>query len=172
MIVTQEVLEQLAEQLGRLTPEQYSQRLAVFNGSSIGSHTRHVLEFYQCLQAAVDTGCVNYDARERNMLLEQHLGYALTVIESCIYQSASLGAEHKELMLHADFGADNQVVVPTNFAREAVYLAEHSIHHFALIRIGIQENFQSVEIVPGFGLAYSTLAHRNKKQQPEMAHAH
>jgi hypothetical protein len=46
--------------------------------------------------------------------------------------------------------------------REMVYLVEHSIHHYALIRIGLQENFPKIIIPENFGIAYSTIKHREK----------
>ncbi len=44
--------------------------------------------------------------------------------------------------------------------REMVYLVEHSIHHYALIRIGLQENFSDIFIPKNFGVAYSTVKYR------------
>jgi hypothetical protein len=51
-------------------------------------------------------------------------------------------------------------MVISNVQRELVYLIEHSIHHFALVRIGIQENFPEISLPFSFGIAYSTIKYR------------
>jgi hypothetical protein len=51
-------------------------------------------------------------------------------------------------------------MVISNVQRELVYLIEHSIHHFALVRIGIQENFPEIILPCDFGIAYSTIKYR------------
>ena len=51
-------------------------------------------------------------------------------------------------------------MVVSNVQRELVYLIEHAIHHFALLRIGIQENFPEISLASDFGVAYSTVKYR------------
>jgi hypothetical protein len=156
--IATDVLSLLSEVLGQLTNESYTKPLAVFNGSSLGQHSRHVIEFYQCLMRSTTTGTVNYDARERSLRLENDVTYANKSIEAIMDFMQKNDFSRLNLALESEFGACH-CSVETNFDREMIYLIEHSIHHFALLRIGLQENFPSVAIPPYFGIAYSTVSY-------------
>lgn len=152
-----DVIQQLSDLLKQLTPEQYSEKLPVLNGSSIGQHTRHTVEFFQCLLKGLSNGVVNYDTRERNLQLETDLVFTLNALSEINNTIQLIGDFYTPITLSVCYGEDCEEVVETNFLRELVYLVEHSIHHFALIRIGIQENFKNVNIPKTFGVAYSTI---------------
>ncbi|MEM9984986.1 MAG: hypothetical protein AAF804_07800, partial [Bacteroidota bacterium] len=66
--------------LERLEREPYGRKLDVFSGSSIGQHTRHLVEFFQCLLVQAETGIIDYDARERNHRIETDPDYAAKAI--------------------------------------------------------------------------------------------
>ena len=63
--VNVEVLGQMTEPLSTLPHEQYALR---DSDGSIGQHTRHIIEFYECFSEGLDKGLINYDARRRNPL--------------------------------------------------------------------------------------------------------
>ncbi|MFY7909207.1 MAG: hypothetical protein ACOVO2_06625 [Emticicia sp.] len=156
------VLNQLNDLLSQLKPTEYSQKLSVFNGSSIGQHVRHTVEFFQCLLEGFDTGTIDYDARKRNFLIETDLNYTLTLVEMIQQKIKGISNTYSPIQLRVSYGDADYELVETNFMRELVYLIEHSIHHFALIRIGIQENFKHVVIEPNFGVACSTIKFKEK----------
>jgi hypothetical protein len=157
------ILSQLQEQIERLDMAAYSERLAVFNGSSIGGHARHIIEFYDCLLGSMETGIINYDARQRDLQIEKNRDYAVFIIKKLISKLQNINNIEKIISLEAKFGEHTIRHIPTSFQREEIYLIEHSIHHFALIRIGIQTNFPSVVIEKDFGVAFSTLEFRQEK---------
>jgi hypothetical protein len=152
-----DVIQQLDNLLKQLTPEQYAAKLPVLNNSSIGQHTRHTVEFFQCLLKGLGNGVVNYDARERNLQLETDLNYTLNALLEINDMMKLIGDFYTPISLAVCYGEECEEVVESSFLRELVYLVEHSIHHFALIRIGIQENFKNVAIPKTFGVAYSTI---------------
>lgn len=158
------VLEQLFDLLSHLKPTQFSTSLTVLNGSSIGQHVRHVIEFYQCLVNGIEHGVIDYDARQRNLELEKSLAFSLDTLKSIIDTIDSLDNPSQPLLLAVAYEPDNQDFIDTTLIREMVYMIEHSIHHYALIRIGIQENFSSIEIPKHFGVAYSTIQHQEKNE--------
>ncbi len=160
-----EILEQLKNQIERLDATQFSERLEVFNGSSIGGHARHIIEFYDCLIQSAETGIVNYDARQRDMQIERNRDYAIFIIKKIIFKLKSLENCVKNIVLEVKFGQNLIKNIATSFQREEVYLIEHSIHHFALIRIGIQTNFKDVSIDKNFGVAFSTVEFRQEKSK-------
>jgi hypothetical protein len=161
--VSLSVLDQLRRHLVALHPDQYRLSLNIFNGASIGAHTRHVLEFYECLLNGAADGVIDYDARARDKAIEYDLAYALQYTDRLSRQlSATNPRTIAQLCLKMSFGPDQSCLIPTTFAREEAYLIEHSIHHFALIRIGLQTAFPEVEVEPDFGIAYSTIQYRKQ----------
>ena len=157
-----EVIRQLTNLLRQLQPQEYSQSLMVLNGSSISQHSRHIIEFYQCLLKGLHSGVVDYDARERNLMLEDDLYFTIDCLNTIEKSILTLENPNQPLLLSVSYSPDNQDFIETNFKREMVYLVEHSIHHFALIRIGLQENFSEIIIPNDFGVAYSTVKHREE----------
>jgi hypothetical protein len=153
------VVQQLTDLLEQLKPCEYQQSLAVLNGSSIGQHTRHIVEFYLCLLNGLSAGVVDYDARERNLLLENDLTFATNTLRNIENRIEAIQNLNEPLLLNVGYNSDNQTLIETNFMREMVYLVEHSIHHYALIRIGLQQNFAGINIPKNFGVAYSTVKH-------------
>lgn len=154
-----EVIRQLTDLLKQLSPNEYTKSLGVLNGSSIGQHTRHVVEFYQCLLAGKASGVVDYDARERNLVFENDLNFTIENLDNIEKNIISIKNPTEMILLSVSYCTDNQALIETTFMREMVYLVEHSIHHYALIRIGLQQNFPNITIPKNFGIAYSTIRH-------------
>lgn len=157
-----EVLNQLKYLLRQLNPNEYTKKLTVLNNSSLGQHVRHTIEFFQCLIKGTMTGIVDYDGRERNLLIETNLLFALDMLAAIENSIATEPDPGRLLRIRVNYGENNFEFIESNFMRELVYMIEHSIHHFALIRIGIQENFRHINIEPTFGVAYSTIKHNQR----------
>jgi len=47
--VTASLFQDIAYYLEALAPDEYTQPLELLSQASLGQHTRHMLEFYQCL---------------------------------------------------------------------------------------------------------------------------
>jgi hypothetical protein len=153
------LLHQLRDLLTEISPADYARPLDVFNGSSLGGHTRHIIEFYECLLTGLSTGVVNYDERQRDKQVEHNRDYALEVIRQLVRKLTQSGIPGGNATLKAKFG-EHTVSIATTFQREEAYLIEHSIHHFALLRIGVAVVSPQVCIHPHFGVAFSTLDYR------------
>jgi hypothetical protein len=152
------LLEQLQYVIDELTPVQYTQPVKLLSQSSIGQHTRHILEFFVELNKGYETGMVDYDKRVRNKNIEADKDFAITTIRRI---EADIQKPDKELLLQAEYGEGeaHSAQVFSNYYRELVYNLEHTVHHMALIRIGI--NSVSDVIIPDeFGVAASTLKYR------------
>ena len=69
------------------------------------------------------------------------------------------------LLIAEDYGIELAPVnIKTNYYRELAYNLEHTIHHMALIRVGIAE-VSSLSVPENFGVAYSTLKFRERCAQ-------
>jgi hypothetical protein len=154
----QNVFVQLAETINQLTAEQYAQPCPRLNNASIGQHVRHAIELFQCLEQGYETGLVNYEKRKRDLLIETNKEVAASLLNQ-LYKD--LSKENKELQLDSmyDDTSDEIVSVITNYYREIIYNLEHTIHHMALIRIGVKE-VSTVELPADFGVASSTMRYR------------
>lgn len=157
VIQLQEQLKQLLNVLQHLSKEQYCYKSRYLGNSSVGEHTRHIIELLQCCLTGYDTGFVDYINRIRDTRLETDITMAIAAIEALI--ASNLQAD-KPLRLYAD----DQVSVDTTYYRELVYHVEHIIHHLALIKVGLTDmNLQVV--TENFGMAYSTIHYKKQQQQ-------
>lgn len=157
-----EIIEQLRHLLEDLENVVYKESLAPLHYHSVGQHVRHITEFYQCLLKGYETGEVNYDARERNLSIEVDKTFALEVI-TALKSRLNFYQNDKQLILQTAFGLEEAISIPSSFFRELTYLIEHTIHHLAIIKIALNEVYPEIQIAPDFGVAHSTIKHRNRQ---------
>jgi hypothetical protein len=134
-------------------------RVPLLSNASIGQHTRHIIELFLELEIGYESGDVNYDTRRRDNEIETRRGCAIERLSAI---ASRIDREGKPLTLVADFGSDDNTVcrIPTNYHRELLYNLEHTVHHMALLRIGINA-VSEVELPGNFGIAVSTIKYRN-----------
>ncbi len=152
------VLLQLSATLHQLSDTEYSASSSLLNNSSIGAHTRHIIELFQCLLNGYTTGTVNYDNRKRDKKIEVERLYAAELLTAIVDE---IGKPNKSLVLLGLFSTEDadELIINTNFSREVLYNLEHTIHHMALIRIGIKE-VCTIILPDDFGVAPSTIQYK------------
>lgn len=157
----QENLTEIKKVLLLLTDEQYLYPSNTLFGATIGQHVRHILEFYQSVFNGLNTKTVNYDNRKRNLLIETDNQYAIQVIDE-INASLALDILDETLVLEGNFCAEEgkETEIKTTLFRELAYCLEHSIHHQALIKVGLLEVNCLSFIDDTFGLAPATIRYR------------
>jgi uncharacterized membrane protein YphA (DoxX/SURF4 family) len=155
-------ISQLQQALSHLSADEYASPLQVLSGSSIGEHTRHVIEFFQALNTGYANGAVNYDSRKRNKSLETDRDFALQELSSIL---KSISLEDKTILLTGSYSSKvtREATVETTYYREIVYNLEHAVHHMAIIKIGIRES-TNVTVPMDFGVAAPTVKYRNGTQ--------
>jgi uncharacterized damage-inducible protein DinB len=167
-----ENLEQLFDLLEQLSPEQYRHPSALLSGGSIGQHIRHILEFYNCLREAynLQQPQVNYDKRKRDLTVERDPKIAQNMIQKII-NFLDTAQVFGKVGLAANFSCekDDFTIIQTSFRRELAYCLEHSIHHQALIKIGLMDLELNHIVKKNFGVAPSTVKSRlNPELKPEL----
>jgi len=157
------VFVQLSATLEQLNQEQYVQPCKTLLNATIGQHVRHIIELFQCLENGYDAGMINYELRKRDVRIETDKAFASGLL---IEVHQALEKENKELQLQAcyDEHSANLLTLQTNFYREVAYNLEHTIHHMALIRVGIAE-VSDIELPEEFGVASSTIKYRQQCAQ-------
>ena len=157
------VFLQLTASLEQLDEGQFSRECRTLSNASIGKHLRHIIELFQSLETGYATGVVNYDQRKRDTRMETNKELALSLLYDI---PTKLDKPDKELVLESNGDGDSPelMVIRTNYYRELMYNLEHTIHHMALIRVGINEISQ-IELPETYGVASSTVKHRQSCAQ-------
>jgi hypothetical protein len=128
----------------------------------VGSHLRHVIEFYECFLDGLEFGRVDYDSRKHNEAVEKDRALALASIRSVIYrmEGVSVLGKDTELAVRLE-NAEADVWIESSIGRELQALNSHTIHHFALIAVTLR--LHGVYIDPDFGMSPSTLRYQAAK---------
>jgi hypothetical protein len=157
------IFVQLADSLNQLTQEEYSQPCKTLFNNTIGQHVRHIIELFQCLEKGYENGVVNYEKRKRDTAIETDKELAGRLLLDI---HAGLSKENKSLTLEASYDdhSTDPILFDTNYNREIAYNLEHTIHHMALIRVGINE-ISSVQLPEDFGVASSTVKYHKQCAQ-------
>jgi len=157
------IFVQLAGSLSQLSPPQYSQSCQTLFNNTIGQHVRHIIELFQCLEYGYQSGIVNYEKRKRDTLIETDKELAGNLL---LEIHRGLSKANKTLTLEAcyDEHQNEPIAIETNYYREIAYNLEHTIHHMALIRVGITE-ISTIQLPDDFGVASSTVKYRKQCAQ-------
>ncbi len=153
-----EVLNDAKLYLTKLTDEEYSQEIELMSNSTIGQHTRHFIEFFLCLLSQVNKQEINYCLRERDLNIQQRPETAIKTIDDIILRLDDLNLASQVQFFPAK---DATTSITSTVARELSYNIEHCIHHLALIKIGLKILKPEMELPSSFGVAASTIRHRN-----------
>ncbi len=151
------IINDLHKVFQQCSDEQYAMPLPLLSGASIGEHTRHIIEFFQCLNKGIESGRVNYARRNRQRQLETDRVFALEVMRTF---SESLSVA--DIPLLVELGAspeEEHLTTSSSLYRELSYNIEHAIHHMAILKIGLKS--LQIEVDTHFGVAPSTIKYKN-----------
>jgi hypothetical protein len=157
-----EQLNSLVRLLTAISSGQYEKKSYFLGDATIGQHTRHVIELFNCLLSGYKTNRVDYVNRKRNLTIETNKDFA---IEQIIEIILKVEQPDKVLHLYAEELAEMPIkTVNSTYFRELVYNTEHTIHHFALIKVALKE--MNLELVDEhFGMAYSTIQYKKSLEK-------
>ncbi|MEW6273313.1 MAG: lysophospholipid acyltransferase family protein [Thermodesulfobacteriota bacterium] len=150
-----EVLEQGAELVRRLDDATFRR--------GIGPQVRHCLDFYGCFLRGLAGRRVDYDARERDVLVESSRRIALERYAALIAALRELGEADAAVALQVRAEADALPLGEPEWGtssvrRELQFLLSHTVHHHALVAELLRA--RGLEAADGFGVAPSTVGHR------------
>lgn len=149
-------LQELSGLLAQLSDADYTKPCPEL-GATIGEHTRHIIEMFECLANGYASGIINYDWRRRDIRVQTSTVFGREKIGSILEQ---IDRPDKSLQLQQSIGPES-ISVQSNYLRELLYNLEHCIHHQALIKVALLACPQ-VKVDQDFGVASSTLAYRNQ----------
>ncbi|MCP3919659.1 MAG: DinB family protein [bacterium] len=150
-----DVLRQGLTLIAGLEPELYAKPEPGLGISRIGSHVRHVVDFYERLFEGLETGRLDYDARRRDPRVETDAAVAVEQIEALVERlAATVSPDHRALETKQD---SRDAWTASSVERELAFVLSHTVHHYALIAVVLRAN--GVEPGEKFGVAPSTLRH-------------
>lgn len=150
-------LNGLIDLLNQLSNSEYYKPCASLSNSTIGEHTRHIIEMFQCLEENYELGIVNYDNRKRNIAIQTDTEIAISQIR--IIQD-SLEKQNKKIELQQIIDGE-EIRLDSNYFRELLYNLEHCIHHQALIKVAVLQS-ETIIVDENFGVARSTIEYRKQ----------
>lgn len=154
------LLEQGCSLLASLSDELYAG--APPERSSVGAQYRHVLDHYGALLTGLGSGLVDYDARARDPVLEASREAADRHTRDVIETLSRLGESDlpRPLLVHAAAAPEDRETPPqpSSLGRELLFVVSHTVHHFAIIRLLLEDLGWTCDT--DFGVAPSTLAFR------------
>lgn len=153
-------LDALADLLNQLSDTDYSNPCRELSNATIGEHTRHIIEMFQCLQSQYDSGIVNYDKRARNKDIQTKTDFAIEEIKAI---KVGLDKPNKTIELQQIIDGES-INITSNYFRELLYNLEHCVHHQALIKVALLR-CDHVQIDQNFGVARATIEYRNQCAQ-------
>jgi hypothetical protein len=162
------VLLQLTNTLLQLHEDEYTIPLEILSNSSIGEHSRHIIELFEIPIKQYESGIIDYDNRKRNVKIQTEIDFAV----ECIYKIISeIEKPNKPLEILFTLNASKTVdvtlsnhqieSVQSNYLREILYNLEHCIHHQAIIKIGLKYLAKNI-VDENFGVAKSTINYRTQ----------
>lgn len=153
-------LNELLDLLSQISDTDYSCPCYQLSNATIGEHTRHIIEMFQCLENQYEYGIVNYDIRKRDYLIQTNTDFA----QKCILQILNqIEKPNKSLQLQQIIDGE-ELLIDTNYNRELLYNLEHCIHHQAMIKVAVIQS-ETIKIDENFGVARSTIEYRKQCAQ-------
>lgn len=117
--------------------------------SCIGSHIRHILDFYDCILDGIDAGNINLTNRKRDEKMHNDCNYASINVERVITRLKSLDDNRLDdhFLVEDDLGL-GMVSITYTLGAILAQANSHAIHHYAIIsyildRLGIKINDSS-----------------------------
>ncbi len=135
----------------------YGQSLALYNGSSMGQHFRHIHDFFSCL-VRMKENTLDYTLRERNEDIENSKDCAIKNFND-VQTHLKLLDENTLIKVNTDYETvdGHRPFISSSVARELMYVYDHAVHHLAIINIGLKELYPERSINQELGVAASTL---------------
>ena len=156
------VLDQGIRLLESLHQTEVTQVLPLANGATIGGHYRHGLEHFRQLLSGLEAGTIDYDARNRDLLVESDRLEAIRAtknLKSSLKRLSKHSSEDPlEVKCGITYGDDDAGDASSTLGRELIFCISHAIHHYAMIALILRSEQKTLP--EGFGVAPSTVRHR------------
>ena len=128
---------------------------------AVGPHLRHCVDHFRLLLDGWRSGVVDYDARGRELRLEQDPQAMKAALDAIAISLRDIGQDDlgRELTVtQAAAPGCPPASSPSRLDRELIFLSGHTIHHIAIMVLAAR--VAGIEIPSQLAVAYSTEAYR------------
>ncbi|MDV7103320.1 DinB family protein [Vibrio sp. TH_r3] len=134
-----EAIEQSITLCDLLDSHSYTYRAAPYIQSSIGEHFRHILDMFFALAHFTQRGIIDYDLRRRGAPVESQLSVATEELKQVKTWLETLSLQQLDtpvtMLSEATIQTQTICKVPSSLRRELLFVASHTVHHLAIIKI-------------------------------------
>ncbi|WP_062263980.1 DinB family protein [Endozoicomonas arenosclerae] len=157
-------LSELESVLLHLSEDQYQKKSSLLS-SSIGTHVRHIIEFYHCFFKGLDYGAIDYDNRPRNSILEESAKQAIEYLKNIHLLLSGQDMSHypESVAVVALLDSGQSIETSSSIIRELLFLQSHTTHHLALIALMLGQ--EGIKLPVDFGVATSTRLHQKSAEE-------
>jgi hypothetical protein len=150
-----ESIRQCLQLLDSLTPLTFNFHYP--QTASVGTHIRHIIDRYACFFAGLAARSIDYDARARDLELQENLLLAKSTLQSLKLQLLDLNlGSVPAFEVWETVSLDHPATMAVStIQRELMALLSHSIHHLAMAAMTAKA--QGITIDVDLGKALSTL---------------
>jgi len=152
-------LEQAIHLLENLTDAHYADPAPLNMGSSVGAHLRHCIDHYDNALAGIPRQRIDYDARRREVLLENSRAAGLAKLRQLADGLRAVADRpDQRVMVKMDCGDEESEAcwwTESSIRRELQFLISHTVHHFAIIKMALIA--AGLAVGADFGMAPSTM---------------
>jgi hypothetical protein len=150
-------LSQLKNCIQQMDESNFVEPIELLSGNTIGKHTRHIIELFQCLVGQEGKGVINYDDRAHSKIIETSVVLSSHAIDEILLGLHPIERDKALSLVSCSDASGGTFIANTSLLRELQYNVEHAIHHMAIIQIAIKHHFKNLSIPKDFGVAYSTI---------------
>lgn len=119
--------------LSKLSNEQLSNSSVSPYYSSIGSHIRHIYDFYDCSLTVTDRGIVDLTSRKRDLSVETCCVSAMDYFERITDKLNTLDLVSNKLIKVIDDLGTGKIEIDYTYSALLAQANSHTIHHYAII---------------------------------------
>lgn len=152
-----DLLEEGMRLIEGLVDDVYARPNVLSPRGSVGAHVRHCLDFYSGFLNGLESGRIDYNCRQRDVLIETDRHHAIHSIRQLIAELREILPIFRiaPILVSTEDGSDRDSWCGSSLVRELEFLRSHTIHHYSLIAMLLR--FEAVEPGEEFGVAPSTL---------------
>lgn len=158
------LLSENIEVLQEISDEIYTTFIPSLNGTLAG-HFRHIIEYYNVLFEGLEKEKIVYSARKRDKSIEHSSKNAIKSIKNIQGDlDRIISADDIPISISDDLPNEIHTTIQSNLSRELLAVYTHTIHHNAIIKIGILTIAPHTKLTEHFGIAPSTIAFHEQQK--------
>ena len=161
----EQLLSELITAINSLPADLYATPVSGDSRQTVGMHSRHIIEFYQCFFTGLTSQHINYDERNRNTDYEDLRSEGMSALKQMIVKMTELrtsaSGNNKLMLTSVSDTTGSSVTIETSTERELLFLHSHTTHHMAIINLLLKQ----AGFTPGkeLGIATSTQIYRKSQ---------